>query len=128
MGCINFIKDALSECSIKQRLRWLESLSAAVPDAWASLKADITLFQADDTVKEALLGWSRSFTLLKYKECSHAPMPRNWIRSMPLAFLTVSSAAGALAVRGERCSGTLAGCPDKNRIYQSSEQTRLSIG
>lgn len=56
IGCIKLIKDALSECSIKQRLRWQEKLSAAVPDAWASLKADITLFQADDTVKEALLG------------------------------------------------------------------------
>ncbi|BDA48889.1 hypothetical protein COCOBI_12-5720 [Coccomyxa sp. Obi] len=43
---------------IKQRLRWLEKLSAAVSDAWASQKADITLFQADDTVKEALLALS----------------------------------------------------------------------
>ncbi|CAK0784067.1 hypothetical protein CVIRNUC_007270 [Coccomyxa viridis] len=32
--------------------------SAAVPDAWASLKADVTLFRADDTVKEALLALS----------------------------------------------------------------------
>ena len=61
-GCIKSIKDALSSCSIKQRLRWLEKLSAAVPDAWASLKADISLFQADDTVKEALLGWSHLLT------------------------------------------------------------------
>ena len=75
MGCIDTIKAALSECSIKQRLRWLEMLSAAVPDAWASLKADVTLFRADDTVKEALLGKSPSFILFNCKECSHAPRP-----------------------------------------------------
>ena len=77
MGCIESIKGALSECSIKQRLRWLETLSAAVPDAWASLKADITLFRADDTVKEALLGWSQSFRLLNWKKCGHAPRPQS---------------------------------------------------
>ena len=116
MGCIDLIKDALSECSIKQRLRWLENLSAAVPDTWASLKADIALFHADDTVKEALLGWSRSFTLFNCRECSHARRPRSWMRSMPLAFLAVSSAASAVAVHGKGCRGTNSGCLDHNRV------------
>lgn len=119
MGCINFINEALSECSIKQRLRWLENLSAAVPDAWALLKADIALFQADDTVKEAHLGWSRSFTLFDCKECSNAARPRSWMRSIPLAFLSVSSATGAIALRGKDCKEserTSAGCLAYNHI------------
>jgi hypothetical protein len=39
-------------------------MNAAVPDAWPALKADVSLFQADDIVKEALLGalWTASFT------------------------------------------------------------------
>ena len=56
VGCIDALKDALGTCSIKQRLRWLEKMNAAVPDAWSTLKADVSLFQADDIVKEALLG------------------------------------------------------------------------
>lgn len=64
MGCINALKEALGSCSIKQRLRWLEKMNAAVPDAWPALKADVSLFQADDIVKEALLGalWTASST------------------------------------------------------------------
>ncbi|KAK9917678.1 hypothetical protein WJX75_007068 [Coccomyxa subellipsoidea] len=33
-------------------------MNAAVPDAWPALKADVSLFQADDIVKEALLAMS----------------------------------------------------------------------
>ncbi|EIE19357.1 hypothetical protein COCSUDRAFT_58649 [Coccomyxa subellipsoidea C-169] len=40
VGCIDALKDALGTCSIKQPLRWLEKMNAAVPDAWSTLKAD----------------------------------------------------------------------------------------
>ena len=103
MGCIDTIKDALSECSIKQRLRWLEMLSAAVPDAWASLKADVTLFRADDTVKEALLGWSRTFRLLNCKKCGSCSMATKLPWAYPRDLCLICS-AGAVAVHGKGCT------------------------
>jgi len=42
------------------------------------------------------------------------------MRSMRLAFLTVSSDAGAVAVAGKCCRGTLAGCLDYNQILPIS--------